>query len=118
MNEKNKQPTLEELCKYFWELAKKYALTEQGKKEIASVEFCLKSEMIMNKVGTIEESEKALNIICRKEVGFSQLYYSNNVEDYNNTLYFRFKPSAYESMALTQAEFNLVKKVVEKYGSY
>ena len=62
-----------------------------------------------------EENEKALKIICGKEVGFSQLHYSNNVEDYNNTLHFRFKPSACESMALTQTEFDLVKKVVSKY---
>lgn len=50
MNKELKQPTLEELCRYFWELAKKYALTEQGKKEIASVEFILKSELVGNDI--------------------------------------------------------------------
>ena len=62
-----------------------------------------------------EENEKALKIICTKYVGLSYLYYSESVEDYNNTIPFRFKPSAQESMALTQEEFEIVKKVVGKY---
>lgn len=75
-----------------------------------------RNDRLVERLEKSKEEREALKIICDKEVGFSQLYYSKNVGDYNNTLYFRFKPSALESVALTQFEFDLVKKVVEKYG--
>lgn len=109
MDKEINQPTLEELCKYFWELAKKYALTEQGKKEIASVEFCLKSEMIMNKVGTIEESEKAFKIIVEKKVNIYAVLSSHSLNNYHLFM------NSYESDFLSEEEYNLVKKVVDKY---
>lgn len=74
-------------------------------------------EPVETALNQAEEKEKALNIICTKYVGLSYLYYSENVEDYNNTLPFRFKPSVQESVALTKEEFDLLKKVVKKYGN-
>ena len=104
MNEKIKQPTLEELCKYFWELAKKYALTEKGKKEIPSVEFILKSEMLMNRVGTIETELNELKEFARLMCSGADIY--------AHCIDFEYTTFDYDDK-----NFDLVKKEVEKYGN-
>lgn len=125
MNNEIKQPTLEELCRYFWEIAKKYALTEQGKKEIASVEFILKSEMLMNRVGTIEtalnqaeENGKALKIIFG-EILNNSAFQIEIIEDSDACIIIKeyclgnllrdFK------IPFDRRYIDLVKKVVKKY---
>lgn len=93
-----KQPSLEELCKYFWELAKKYASTKEGDKEVANVEFCLKSEMLMNRVSTIEnelnELKEFVKVLCKMKI-----------VDSNHKIY-----------GIKEKDIELIKKVVEEYG--
>lgn len=60
-----------------------------------------------------EEYKEALRIVFEKRVDISIIYYSQNVNDYNNSIVFRFKPSALEQCKLTEDEFNLLKKYAE-----
>lgn len=56
-----------------------------------------------------KEQEEALKIIIEKSVDIFQIKYWLKAEDYNDGFS--------EDHQLTQAEFDLVKKVVEKYGN-
>ena len=60
-----------------------------------------------------QEQNRVLEIIKNKVVDISIIYYSQNVEDYNNTITFRFKPSTLEQCKLTYEEFDTLKRWVE-----
>lgn len=78
--------------------------------EATSEERTYALEQIKEAYKTIQVDEKALKIIVEKSVDMSCIKYCTDFLDYNIGLY-----SFEDHRELTKEEFDLVKKVVDKY---